>query len=275
MSEIFKEIGGEIGHSKKASTYLAEAEFGYRTIKPYLLNLKPGSNVLEVGVGAGLLMRQCARDFPDLNFTGLEPMGDGFAFFDAFLDQYESAPNAVIHRMGYEQYHSDQRFDLIYLVNVFEHLPNWKGFMGFLRDQLTADGCCLILCPNYTFPYEPHFRLPVIFGKRITRHIFGRRIRAFERENDCEGLWLSLNFVKYASVASYGKSIGLNVHNEPSVVKEMVDRLANDIEFQKRQGVWALPVRALERTGILTFLTKSRFFSSRLPYMKLLINLQG
>jgi len=274
VSELFEELGEELGHNPKASTYLSEARFGYSHIKPRLADLKPGSSVLEVGAGAGLLMRQCARDFPDLNFIGLEPMGDGFAFFDAFLDQHKDAPNAVIHRVGYEQYHPGQRFDFIYLVNVFEHLPDWKGFMDFTRDRLTTDGRCLILCPNHTFPYEPHFRLPVLFSKQITGRVFRRRIGTFERDNDCRGLWRSLNLVKYAGVARYGESIGLNVHNDASVVAEMVGRLSGDVEFQKRQGVWALPVRIVKRTGLLTFLTRSRFFSRRLPYMKLLITLK-
>lgn len=274
MSELFKAIGGEVGRNEKASTYLAEAEFGYQNVRPYLLDLKPGSKVLEVGAGAGLLLRQCAAEFPGLDFVGLEPTGDGFAFFDAFLEQHEDAPNAVIHRQGYEHYNSDQRFDFIYLVNVFEHLPDWQGFMAFARDKLSADGRCLVLCPNHMFPYEPHFRLPILFNKRVTGKLFSRRIRAFEKEHDCEGLWRSLNFVKLAHVVHCGVSLGLEVHNDTSVFEEMIDRLTDDAEFQKRQGVWALPVRVIQRIGILSLLTRFGFFSRRFPYMKLLIGLK-
>lgn len=275
VSKLFQAVGGEVRHNERASTYLAEAEFGYQSIRPYLLGLAPGSNVLEVGAGAGLLIRQCAEEFPELEFVGLEPMGDGFAFFDAFLKQHKDAPNAVIHRLGYEHYDSGQRYDFIYLVNVFEHLPDWPGFMAFVRDKLADNGRCLILCPNHTFPYEPHFRLPILFNKQVTGKVFGRRIRAFEQKHDCQGLWRSLNFVKLRQVVHCGSSLGLDVRNDASVFEEMVNRLAEDAEFQKRQGLWAWPVRVVKSTGALSILTRIGFFARRLPYMKLLVTLKS
>ena len=61
---------------------------------------------------------------------------------------------------------------------------------------LTPSGKLIILCPNYGFPFESHFSIPIIFNKKLTALIFKKRIEIFEKINACEGLWDSLNFVK-------------------------------------------------------------------------------
>jgi 2-polyprenyl-3-methyl-5-hydroxy-6-metoxy-1,4-benzoquinol methylase len=52
---------------------------------------------------------------------------------------------------------AQKKFDLIYLVKVFEHLPVWRDFLAFIERNLEPGGVCLILCPKYSFPYESHF----------------------------------------------------------------------------------------------------------------------
>ena len=73
-------------------------------------------------------------------------------------------------------------------------------FLRFVKEHLKENGKCVILCPNYSFPYESHFGVPVIFSKSLTFNIFQRYIKKFEQDNSSNGLWSSLNFVKLKQV---------------------------------------------------------------------------
>jgi SAM-dependent methyltransferase len=272
VSEQHEDNRPAAGHDEIASIYRAEAEFGYRHVQPMLAALVPGSRVLEVGSGAGLLLRRCAQAFPEMSFTGLEPMGEGFGFMDGHLDAEAPAENAVIHTVGYEAFKTPQRYDLIFLVNVFEHLPDWKDFMAFVRDALNEGGRCLVLCPNHAFPYEPHFRVPVIFSKQLTARVFAGKIREFERYYDCAGLWQSLNLVTLRQVLRHGRTVGLKVESDPSVIVDLVARVGADGAFKKRQGLLASPARLLYKLGVLPPLVKTGFVAARLPYMKLILS---
>ncbi|RZV36224.1 MAG: methyltransferase domain-containing protein [Acidimicrobiales bacterium] len=256
-------------------TYFGEAEFGFGKIQSELNALKPGANVLEVGAGAGILMAMNASIHKDLNFTGVEPMGDGFDYDNVFHRLINTIPNAEIQPVGYEDLKTSIKYDLIYLVNVFEHLPDWKDFLQFVSGTLTENGRCIILCPNYSFPYEPHFQIPIIFNKPLTHFLLKKRITKFETENDCKGLWTSLNFCKFRSVSKNAAQAGFNVSNDKSTFTEMIDRLETDEEFAKRQGLLRLPISVLNKLGLISLFVKSRMFNMVSPYMHLVLTNSG
>lgn len=130
-------------------TYLAEAAFGLSQVAPFLNNLPEGSRVLEVGAGPCIALEAFASARPDLFVQGIEPLGAGFAHFDRFIDDLSvAAPNFRLFRGGYEDFNGDTQWDFIFLVNVFEHLPNWKHFLDFVATRIAVDGTCLILCPR-------------------------------------------------------------------------------------------------------------------------------
>ena len=252
-------------------TYLAEAEFGFNKIDPELQSLPDGANVLEIGAGAGILLAQIASKYEKLNFVGVEPMGDGFMFDDVFSKLIATIPNVEIQPVGYEALKANQKFDLIYLVNVFEHLPDWPDFLKFLHGVLAENGRCIILCPNYSFPYESHFRIPIIVNKSITHFFQKTKIAAHEIEYDCEGLWKSLNFCKFRQVSKKARLEGFDVLNDKSIIVEMIDRLDSDAEFAKRQGMLRLPIIVLQKMGLMSLLLKSRLLENMLPYMHLVL----
>jgi len=117
--------------------------------------LPANARVLEVGSGSGILLCNLALQRPDISFLGLEPTGEGFNYTQAFHQLANSLPNAALQSCGYEDLDDKDGYDLIYLINVFEHLPDWQDFMHRLQNLLRPNGKCLILCPNYSFPYEP------------------------------------------------------------------------------------------------------------------------
>ena len=194
------ELRSTLESFENSQTILNEAEFGYRYIKKYLQDCDTGAQVLEIGSGPCVLISQLKIDFPHLNITGIEPIGPGFDNFEDTLQQLIKKYGFNLIQTGYEDFNATRRFDFIFLVNVFEHLDDWRHFLEFVSKKLKRDGKCVILCPNYGFPYESHFGLPIVVNKKLTYLLFGKKIERYETKHGCEGLWESLNFVKWSGV---------------------------------------------------------------------------
>jgi SAM-dependent methyltransferase len=253
----------------KGPTYLEEAEFGLRRILPVLEALPAGARVLEVGSGPCIVLSEISIRFPQLHLEGIEPMGDGFAYFRRFISRARAARRFEIYEGGYETFPSTEPWDLIFLVNVFEHLPDWRDFLDFVSQRLSEKGRCIILCPNYGFPYESHFRLPVIWNKAMTQRAFRKRIESFEQNNDNDGLYRSLNFVTLRQVRKAAPRAGLAMKVNTDIIIEMVERLDKDPEFARRQRVLAVPARLLHRSGLLEMMAEREFIQNHLPYMQI------
>jgi SAM-dependent methyltransferase len=253
----------------KGAMYIEEAKFGLRRILPFLQALPSGARVLEVGSGPCIVLSEISLRFPDLHLQGIEPMGDGFSYFENFIARLSCSKHFSVYRGGYESFPDKGPWDLIFLVNVFEHLPDWRDFLKFIERNLSKDGKCVVLCPNYGFPYESHFRLPVIWNKAITGTFFRKRIEVFERKNDNDGLYRSLNFVTLRQIRKAAPNAGLNLAINSDIIIEMIERLDNDPEFASRQGLLAGPARILRRSGILNELLERAFMQNFLPYMQI------
>jgi SAM-dependent methyltransferase len=253
----------------KAERHISEADFGYRYMSPAIRDLQDGARILEIGSGSGLLMNRLAHEFPHKEFLGLEPMGDGFSYSQDIHNFVNSLANANIRPVGFEALDPNEKFDLIYLVNVFEHLPDWQNFMHVVKRALRPNGRCIVLCPNYSFPYEPHFRLPILINKSVSFKLFKKKIEAFEEREDSHGLWKSLNFVKLRQVKHTAKKIDMTVQTHKVVLLDMIKRLDTDEEFAKRQGLLAGPVWIAQKTGLLKLVLTGHLFETWLPYMHL------
>jgi len=185
------------------------------------------------------------------------------------LTQTGTAP-FDLHRGGYEDFPAEgNQWDVIFLVNVLEHLPDWRDFVGFVARHLAPGGRCIVLCPNYSFPYESHFGLPIIATKSLTRRVFAKQIAQFELERDYGGLYDSLNFVKLRQVRPVVRAHGLGLVVQTDIIREMVDRLDTDPAFAKRQKALSGAARLLKRTGLLRAALRMPLLQNVLPYMKL------
>lgn len=263
-----QELIAELPNLPHLNIYVEEAEFGLRYIEPEILKLRPGARVLEVGSGACLLLNEISLRNPELCVAGIEPAATGFEILDRFIEELLSRNARInLHRCGYEEFESDEKFDLIYLVNVFEHLPDWRDFLKFVESQLSDDGVCVILCPNYNFPYESHFSIPIIINKSITRKLFSKHINKFEEDNSCDGLWTSLNFVTYSQVRKAVRERKLELDSSPAIVEDMINRLDTDENFARRHRSLSIPARLALKTGILRFLVRLGPTRHVLPYL--------
>ena len=137
-------------------------------------------------------------------------------------------------------------------------------------EWLSKDGKVVILCPNYGFPYESHFHIPIIINKTLTFSIFKKSIIKQEKDMRIEGTWKSLNMVKKKEVLHFIKSNpSLELVDDISIIDIIVKRFTKDKEFRKRQMLMGIIALFIQRIGILKIL---KLFPSILPYMKLVVH---
>lgn len=254
-------------NSDNASLWIAEAIFGFNNLHKYLNTLRTDANILEVGCGSGILLSMLAEAYSQYNFFGLEPFGDGFSNLREI--------NSTVRKMGVNieiegyEYHTS-KYDLIYCVNVFEHVNDWRDFLNWAHEHLNHDGVFVVLCPNYGFPYESHFKIPIILNKAITYAIFEKYLTEFENKNDCNGLWKSLNFVKKRDILKHCKKNftdnEFSCFDDISIIDSMIERLSTDAEFKDRQFFIGKLAKILRYIGAIALVKR---FPNYLPYMKL------
>ena len=266
MGEIAQAICDCVEDLPKSEILLPEAAYGVDAIVPYLDVLASGAHVLEVGSGPGILLAHFTKCYPALEFTGIEPVGQGFAASEPFIQRLAKRFPMRLERCGYQQYSGSQSFDLIFLINVFEHLPDWRDFLTFAEQNLNIGGQCVIFCPNYGFPYESHFGLPVIYSKRLTGRIFRKRIAQHEHKRNAHGLWKSLNFVTWTQLQASLAGRKLLAKFDPCFLEHMVGRLQTDPDFRRRQNGVAWAARIADSSGILRALRWKRLWRYH-PYM--------
>ncbi len=228
-----------------------EAAFGFSEIAGLIAQRSPsGLTCLEIGSGPGLLLARLRMRFPACRFEGIEPVGSGFAKTEAPLAIIAAGANLKIHRCGYEDFRTDAIYDLIFSINVFEHVASWQHYLTRTHELLAPGGVSVMFCPNYAFPWEPHFRIPIVANKALTYRVLGNVIETYERKNDYQGLWASLNFVKKRDVIRFAQATGLALHSDEAIMGRMFERLFTDPEFANRQRALAGVAKLFYRLGL-------------------------
>jgi len=224
-----------------------EAIFGWTEIARAI---ESGHRCLEIGAGPGLLASLAARKAYSVD--ALEPSTDAFASFAPVLNAVETnAPgNMRFIRSTIEDYEPGQTYDLIWSVNVFEHLDDWRINFAKVRRLLNHGGRAIILVPNYDIPYEPHFSVPIIGSKRFSRRLFSKHIEQFEKDQNCAGLWDSINMIGARAVLNYARRADLDVAMDRRMMRRMFDRFFNDPELSRRHGLVRAALGVVRRTGL-------------------------
>ena len=219
--------------------YAEDAKFGYSYISSDLTSLAQNSKVLEVGAGSLLLSCQLIRDGFDV--TSLEPTSSGFSHFDEMRNivkkvagDFEIIPDILDAKA--EALTIKNYFDYAFSVNVMEHVDNVSLVLERVGDSLSKNSVYRFTCPNYTFPYEPHFNIPTFINKRLTEKLFYKKI--FEHSmSDPKGTWKSLNWITVSSIKKAIKpSLGLKLVFKCSMLTNMFARINTDPEFANRRS---------------------------------------
>jgi 2-polyprenyl-3-methyl-5-hydroxy-6-metoxy-1,4-benzoquinol methylase len=238
--------------AQRFEMYRNEASLGWDVASRVV---RPGARILEVGSGLGfvsLALRHAGYDV-----VGLEPVGQGFDFFEVARGVVRSAAADVdleVLDIGGEQLDPSVhgRFDAIFSVHVLEHVPDLPAVFRAMTSVLAPGGAMAHICPNYTLPYEPHLGIPLVpFAPQATAKVFPKRV-ARQRE-----MWESLNFVTARQIRTLATQNGLDVTFERGVLYDFVQRLATDPVFAERHQSRAMKTLGnLDERGWLKFLAR-------------------
>tara|TARA_B100001750_G_scaffold213013_1_gene195204 strand:+ start:20 stop:847 length:828 start_codon:yes stop_codon:yes gene_type:complete len=220
----------------------------YTEIEPLI---SYSDQILDVGSGAGFLVNY-------LSSQGYKIQG-----FDNYLyNPHTRAINRAINsreevkNCDIRDFHIEKKFDVIFLHNVIEHLDNWEESVEMLNTKLNNKGKIIFLLPNYSFPIECHFMLPIFLNRDLTYKIFKKRIKKFEVMHNREGLWDSLNFIKPKEIRDYYLSKNYNVKFDKSYFTNFLSRLIHNINPKS--------VHRTNKLHYLLVLTAKIFYKTKL-----------
>jgi 2-polyprenyl-3-methyl-5-hydroxy-6-metoxy-1,4-benzoquinol methylase len=219
-----------LNSSENAKRYCQDAQADaihcYQSIEKYLDKDK---KVLEVGGGIHLLTSFLHKDY---DITSIEP-GSFTSFTDELrnkiLDQYK----LKVYTTTVEKFTTDAKFDFIFSMNVLEHTDDIKrhitSCMNLLKDEHSL---LFIQCPNYTFPFEPHFyKWFIPFFPNFTFATLRRKRLMKELGKDkYENILNNLNFdCTYRNLQKLSLPIKFT-----HPLQDIFDRLDKDATFRQR-----------------------------------------
>lgn len=220
--------------------YAGEAQFGRTYIAQDLARLDPGASVLEVGAGATMLSCQLVRE--GYAVTALEPTGEGFSHFDRMREIVLTQARALgccpdVLNLPAEALSADARFDFAFSVNVMEHVDDVKQVLANVSRSLQPGAHYRFTCPNYLFPYEPHFNIPTLFSKPLTAKVLHKTIFGSTRVSDPAGTWASLNWITVQQVRRYTHDHdGIHVKFNRTMLVDTLERVVSDPGFAARRS---------------------------------------
>lgn len=220
--------------------YLAEAMFGRQYIASDLSQLPIGASVLEVGAGSLLLSCQLVRE--GFNVSALEPIGSGFSHFSRLRQlviERANAFNCLPHIIDQtaEALSEKDNYDYAFSINVMEHVSNIGQSLVNVCIAIKPGAIYRFTCPNYLFPYEPHFNIPTFFSKNLTEKLLYKKIYQSKTVPDPAGTWDSLNWINpLIIIKGVKKLVNIQTFFNKKLLVSTLERIATDPDFAQRRS---------------------------------------
>lgn len=241
--------------------FAGEARFGACVIATDVNSLSAGGRILEIG--AGVLLLSCHLQREGYAVTAVEPIGTGFSHFarlrEIVLDYaHEKGFAPSLYTIPAEDLEFTSAFDYAFSINTMEHVNDVAAVMRRVLAAIRPAGRYRFVCPNYLFPYEPHFNMPTLFSKALTERLLGKYIRSSQSVVDPAGTWTSLNWISVPQVRRIcGKDLEVAPLFDRSVFYRFMQRALLDADFQRRRGpVIMKALKTMDRLGLTRLLLK-------------------
>jgi 2-polyprenyl-3-methyl-5-hydroxy-6-metoxy-1,4-benzoquinol methylase len=230
-------------------TYQNEALAARKFLDSSLIELNEEARILEVGGGILALSVQLASE--GFKVTSVEPVGEGFAGISSIIAIYldiarENQYELVLVQSGIEDCKFGEQFDFIFSINVMEHLKNPYAVLSQLEGLLKSGAEYRFSCPNYDFPYEPHFRK--LLHLRRNNAFYLKEESASSKqvpESDTSGLYHSLNYITFQLVLNFCRINGISVYANKNAFFDILERAIEDQQLANRHRRLYLIVKVL------------------------------
>ncbi|MCI2229439.1 class I SAM-dependent methyltransferase [Polaribacter sp. MSW13] len=140
----------------------------YQTVKKYTLKRKlqlinsfetSNKNILDVGAGTGDFLKVCKNN--NWNTIGVEPSIDAI--------NIAAQKGIFLKESLYEI--ENQKFDVITLWHVLEHVGNLNEYISSLKELLSKDGRIIVAVPNYK-SYDANYYKEFWAAFDVPRHLW-------------------------------------------------------------------------------------------------------
>jgi SAM-dependent methyltransferase len=225
-------------------TYANEAGFGFSIIEKDIKLLPQGAAVLEIGAGLLLLSGYLSRR--GYRIHALEPIAAGFSHFQLLQDAVTAYYEKVGLRLSrielpIENYTNNGYFDYVFSINVFEHIQDVERGLSNAYLSLKHQRGLRIYCPNYNFPYEPHFNIPTLINKRLTEFFLRSLIMNSSRVPEAKETWNGLNWINVAQVRRlFVNRFGIKPAFNRLATHQIIERMFADAKFSERRSRWMM-----------------------------------
>ena len=146
----------------------------YQVIKNYsikkkvkLINSLSNSKgrILDIGCGTGDLLSACESNGWIIN--GVEPSDKA----RALAEQKISSKELLVSNIDEVSFDSKDRYDVICMFHVLEHVPNLLAYVSKLKELLTDEGSLIIAVPNYK-SYDASYYKEYWAAYDVPRHLW-------------------------------------------------------------------------------------------------------
>lgn len=228
-----------LGDRRLFSTYVNEALFFWKFLSALLEQKKP-VRALEVGAGVGLLSLFAASEIETV--TSLEPESSGFEKMSSFrkiiLDAWTDEAGPEFEECFLHELPEEKVFDYIYCINVLEHVPEPEKLIEEIYARLAPGGLAWFVLPNYSFPYEQHFEVPIVLNKSVTERLFRNKIENHTVSPNPKGLWAELSWPTQNALGKFLRSAGWRHKFHKTVLDGYFDRLSEPVFIGRKSGMY-------------------------------------
>jgi cyclopropane-fatty-acyl-phospholipid synthase len=133
-------------HLKYSSCYwpsyvsnLDQAEAAMLELTCQRAELSDGMRILELGCGWGSLSLWMAQHYPNSRITAVSNSGPQREFIESKIAERKLS-NLQVITADMNDFSTDQRFDRVVSVEMFEHMRNWQRLLERISNWLTASG---------------------------------------------------------------------------------------------------------------------------------------
>ncbi len=148
-------------HGDKDRYFAMQLENAEQYVLPFIEAYKPidsSLNILEIGCAEGGVLKAFLKK--GCRGSGIELMENRLELAKHYLKDF--LENGQVHLLNKNIYDVDvakefpEKFDIIILKDVIEHIPNQEKFLAVLRDFLKEKGLIFLGFPPWYMPFGGH-----------------------------------------------------------------------------------------------------------------------
>ncbi|MCX7713118.1 MAG: cyclopropane-fatty-acyl-phospholipid synthase family protein [Chthoniobacterales bacterium] len=152
-----------------SSTSLAQAEEEMLKLTCERAQIQNGQDILELGCGWGSLTLWMAENYPSSRIVALTNSNSQQQFIQSLCSQ-KNIPNVRVISSNITDFDTDQTFDRVVSVEMFEHMKNYRELLRRIASWLRPGGLLFVhIFSHVRFAYHFHGVEP---SDWITRYFF-------------------------------------------------------------------------------------------------------